>query len=122
MATPLRYRVQRFLVDGEQFFIRGDVTINPGTMSKERVTGPDGHVGNIEMPISPSIAGTIVDTPGLDVIRFRSFEGVTVVAELANGKTWVFRNSDQINAEAMNLSNGEIPFEFSAESAEEIAG
>lgn len=76
-------------VDGQRYMLVGEFEYNPSLFTRETLTGEDTVHGYSEKPITPHIAGTLRDSNGLTVADLNAMTGVTVVAQLANGKTIV---------------------------------
>lgn len=79
-------------VDGVTYQLAGDFEYSTATVSRETLTGQDTVHGYSEKPIAPHIAGTLRDSGGLSLSSINAMSNVTVVAELANGKTAIGRN------------------------------
>jgi Phage tail tube protein len=79
--------VAYFSVDGVRFPLVGDLTYDPGTVKRKSEAGQDVVHGYSEEPYAPSIQASLRDTGGYSVAAINAMTGVTVVAELANGKT-----------------------------------
>lgn len=79
-------------VDGQGFLLVGDFEYNPSKVTRESLVGMDGPHGYSEKPRVGSIAGTLRDSGGLSVSALNAMTNVTVVCELANGKTIIGRN------------------------------
>jgi Phage tail tube protein len=96
-------------VDGVSFLLRGDFAYNPSSVTRETLTGMDGVHGFSEKPFPGSISGTLTDAGGLSVASFNAMSNVTVVCELANGKTIIGRNMWTV--EAQEVKSTEATFE-----------
>lgn len=93
MANPNRLAGTASLtVDGVNYLLVGDFEYNPSKVTRETLNGMDGVHGFSEKPRPGSISGTLRDTGGLTVADLNAMDNVTVVAELANGKTVIGRN------------------------------
>ena len=79
-------------VDGVAYQLVGDFEYSPSTVSRESLVGMDRVHGYSEKPNVPHISGTIRDMGSLSVTALNQMTNVTVVAELANGKTIVGNN------------------------------
>lgn len=121
MARTIRHRVLAVRIDGQQYLAGpGEWTYRPDSVSREEQIGTDGHVSFVEEPQTAMLAGNIVDDGELDIKWLRNLSGVTVTAELANGKTIQIINAAQTNGEAVNLGNGQVPVEFKGRFSEEL--
>lgn len=74
-------------VDGVTFMMSGDFSYKISGVSRETLKGPDGIHGYSETPQQGYIAATLRDSANLSVSDINAMSNVTVVAELANGKT-----------------------------------
>jgi hypothetical protein len=74
-------------VDGASFMLAGDFSYKVSGFSRETLKGQDGVHGYSETPQPGYIAATIRDSKGLSISDINAMTNVTVVAELANGKT-----------------------------------
>lgn len=108
-----------FRINGVQYAIAGDFTINAGLPTKEAVIGMDGSVGYKVTPRQASIEGNVRDHSGLDVKTLLGLEGVTVTAEMANGKTWVLANATQVGEGDISPDESTLGVRFEAQQAEE---
>jgi hypothetical protein len=78
--------------DGKTYPVRGEFKYNPGTVKRESKTGMDGVHGYSEAPRVPFISCAMTDTGDMSVAAINAMNNVTVVVELANGKTIIGRN------------------------------
>ena len=79
-------------VDGKGYMVAGDFEYNPSKVTRETMSGMDGVHGYSEKPRPGSISATLRDAGGLTVADLNDMTNVTIVAELANGKTIIGRN------------------------------
>lgn len=79
-------------VDGKSYMLVGDFEYNPSKVTRESLSGMDGVHGYSEKPRPGSISGTLRDSGGLTVADLNDMTNVTIVTELANGKTVIGRN------------------------------
>ncbi|MCP3017961.1 phage tail tube protein [Cupriavidus basilensis] len=79
-------------VDGKSYMLVGDFEYNPSKFTRQTLSGQDGVHGYSETPRPGSISGTLRDSADLTVADLNSMTNVTIVAELANGKTIIGRN------------------------------
>lgn len=109
-------------VNGVQYRAKAtNFEYNLGIAKKEAVVGIDGFHGYKELPITAYIQGAITDEQDLDVRNFAELTGVTVTAELANGKVVTFKNAHQAADLDQGTEEGEIPFRFEAAFGEEVS-
>lgn len=79
-------------VNGQSFMVVGEFSYNPSKVVRESLKGMDGIHGYKEAPTVPHISAKLRDSGGLSVVALNAMTNVTVVAELANGKTIIGRN------------------------------
>ncbi|NID15381.1 phage tail tube protein [Luteibacter yeojuensis] len=95
-------------VDGQTYMLVGAFEYSPSKFARETATGQDGVHGYIEKPVAPHIAGTLRDSGGLSVESLGDMTNVTVVAELANGKTIIGRNMWTVESQTSKQDDGTI--------------
>ncbi|WP_237387332.1 phage tail tube protein [Xenorhabdus sp. Sc-CR9] len=74
-------------VDGMSIMVAGDFTYSPSTVTRETLTGMDSVHGYKEKPEPCFISCRVRDSGGTTVADFNKQTNVTIVAEIANGKT-----------------------------------
>jgi hypothetical protein len=79
-------------VDGNNKLLRGDFEYSPSAFERESIAGMDKVHGYIEKPNVPHISGTLTDAGDLSLADLNAMTNVTVICELANGKTITGRN------------------------------
>ena len=72
--------------------VRGEFQYSPSKVTRESIVGRDGIHGYKESPMTPHISVKLTDGNSLSVAQLNAMTNVTVVAELANGKTIIGRN------------------------------
>jgi hypothetical protein len=95
-------------VDGVTYMLVGDFEYSPSTKNRESLVGMDGVHGYKEKPMAPHISGTLRDSAGLSVASLNDMTNVSVVAELANGKTVVGRNMWTVESQTAKSEDGTI--------------
>jgi hypothetical protein len=73
--------------NGVTIMVAGQFKYSPSTVKRETLTGMDRVHGYKEKPSAPYISCQVRDSGGTTVADFNDMTDVTVVAELANGKT-----------------------------------
>lgn len=73
--------------NGVTIMVAGQFKYSPSTVKRETLTGMDRVHGYKEKPSAPYISCQVRDSGGTTVADFNDMTNVTVVAELANGKT-----------------------------------
>ena len=73
--------------NGVSIMVAGQFKFSPSKLKRETLTGMDYVHGYKEKPSAPFISCQVRDSGGTTVADFTDMTNVTVVAELANGKT-----------------------------------
>lgn len=110
-----------FKIDGTQHAIAGDFTINPGVPLQEEIVGLDRSIAFKTTYQAATIEGEVRDRADLDVKEILALEGVTITAEMANGKAWVFADATQAGSGELNVAEGSFQVRFVASRAEELS-
>ena len=95
-------------VNGQSYMLRGDFAYMPSKVSRESLAGMDAVHGFKEAPVPGSISCTISDSGGLTVADLNDMDNVTVVAELANGKTIIGRNMWTVETQESKATDATI--------------
>ncbi len=106
-------------VNGVSYLLRGDFEYSPSAVARESVVGMDQVHGFIEKPNTPHISGTLTDAGGLKVADLNAMSDVTVIAELANGKTIVGRNMWTVDTQTAKATDGTIEVKWEGPSVTE---
>lgn len=96
-------------INGANYLVAGNFTWSPSRKDRETMVGMDGVHGYSEKPTAGFIAADLRDTGGLVVGDFDDMTDVTVVAELANGKTVVGRNVWTVGQREVNSTEATVP-------------
>jgi len=107
-------------VDGNQYALRGSLTVSPDAIERAGVAGQDGVHGFTEKPRVPSISGDISDSAGLSLTDLRAIVDSTITVELANGKQYVLRDAWTSDAFELNTVEGQIGVKFEGLKCEEV--
>jgi hypothetical protein len=107
-------------VDGQQYPLRGSLTVSPDMIEREGIPGQDGIHGYIERPRVPFIEGDFSDIGNLSLSAIQRMTDVTVTAELANGKQYVLRNAWTSTAREFNAADGQATVRWEGMAAEEL--
>lgn len=87
--------------DGVRLSLVGEFTYRPSGVMRETKMGADGFHGHKEKPIQGQIKAKLRDTSALSVSALNRMVDISVVAELANGKTIIGRNMAQVGEPPM---------------------
>lgn len=79
-------------IDGKSYSLVGELAYRPSQSNNETLVGMDGVHGFKGTPAAGMIKGKFRDSGSIQVQTLAQATDVTVVAELANGKTIVGRN------------------------------
>jgi hypothetical protein len=107
-------------VDGQQYPLRGNLTVSIDTIEREGIPGQDAIHGYIERPRVPFIEGDFSDLNGLSLVALQRMDDVTVTAELANGKQYILRNSWTSTAREFNAADGQATVRWEGMAGEEV--
>lgn len=119
-ANPQRLAGTAFLsVDGVSYMLVGDFEYSPSKVSRETLIGMDAVHGFSEKPNAGHISGTIRDAGNLSVAALNAMENVTVVAQLANGKTIVGRNMWTVETQTAKSAEATIEVKWEGMSVSE---
>jgi len=112
MANVLAGTAQ-ITVDGNSYMLEGAAKYSPSTVRRETLMGMDGYHGVKETPVPGSISFTVRDAGDLVISDFNGMRNVTVVLQLANGKTVVGRNMACVEAQEIDSTEatGDLKFE-----------
>jgi len=107
-------------VDGEQWALRGNLTISPMAFARTPIAGMDGIHGYSQAPQTPYIEADISDLGGLALKRLETFCNVTVTVELLNGKVYVLANAWVQGPLELNGVDGTVTVRFDGMSMREM--
>jgi hypothetical protein len=106
-------------VDGQSFMLSGDLSYIVSKVKRETLIGQDGVHGYSETPVAGSISGTLRDGGTLSVAAINAMSNVSVVAELANGKTIIGRNMWTTEAQEVKTADATFEVKWEGFSVEE---
>jgi hypothetical protein len=108
-------------LDGSVLDVKGNWTYNFGQPKRDAIVGHDTVHGYKELPQVPYVEGTITDRNSLDMVNdILNVTDATLVLELANGKTGVWRNAWYAGEGDITTEEAEVAVRFEAMSAEEV--
>jgi hypothetical protein len=96
------------MVDGISIMVAGDFSYSPSTVTRETLTGMDHVHGYKEKPNPGYISCRIRDSGGTTVADFNDQTSVTIVAELANGKTIIGEGMWTVNTQEVKSEDAEF--------------
>lgn len=106
--------------DGRQLPLRGNFTVSPSRTERQGVAGLDRVHGYIETPRVPFIEGDVTTEESISVEEMDAITNATVVAELANGKTYVLREAYTKSAHEINAHDGSFKVRFEGTECDEF--
>lgn len=107
--------------DDQQFPLKGSLTVSPSMVEREMISGQDRVHGYKEMPRVPFVEMTVSTLGELSLERIEAMTGVTVTAELKNGRVYVFRNATCTAAFEIDTEEGQFTVKFEGESCDELS-
>lgn len=96
-------------IDGTPYNVVGRAGYRVSTITRETQVGMDGVHGFKETPVPGNIVATLRDSGGLTVANLNTMTSVTVVLQLANGKTVM--GSGMWTVEAQDVDSEEATLE-----------
>lgn len=99
-------------VDGTTYMVTADFKYKPASKKRETLAGMDSIHGYKETPSAPYIAMNLRDWGGLTVADFNTMTDVTVVAELANGKTVIGRAMWTVEEQEVDSTDAKFDVRF----------
>ncbi|KTT24265.1 phage tail protein [Pseudomonas oryzihabitans] len=106
-------------VDGANYMMAGDFSYKVSGVTRDTLKGQDGVHGYSEMPVQGYIGGTLRDSGGLSMAALNAMTSVTVVLELANGKTVIGRNMWSTEQQENKTTEATIEMKFEGPSVTE---
>lgn len=106
-------------IDGANYMLSGDFSYKVSGVSRETLKGPDGVHGYSETPQQGYIAMTLRDSSTLSQADLNAMSNVTLVAELANGKTIIGRNMWATDQAETKVTDATIEVKFEGPSVTE---
>lgn len=106
-------------VDGQTYSVAGDFEYDPSTKARETLSGQSGVDGYSEKPKPGEIKATLRDMGGLSLAAINAMTGVTVVVELANGKTIIGSNMWTVEPQGAKAEDATVPVTWQGRSVTE---
>ena len=109
-------------IDGDMQDVIGDFKFGLGKPTREGQVGHNGVHGFKQIPTIPFIEGEIRDGNKVSLDAIAKIKDATITLELANGKTYVFKNAWSCNPDGLGLGTeeGNIAIRFEALSGHEV--
>lgn len=106
-------------VDGQTLMLAADLAYSVSNISRETLIGQDSVHGYAEKPSQSYIHATLRDSGTLSLAAINAWDDVTVVCELANGKTIVGRNMWTTEAQEVKTTEGTFEVKFEGADVQE---
>ena len=107
-------------VDGQTYMLAADLTYSPSKVTRETLVGQDRVHGYKETPHAGYISGTFRDAGSLTAQNFNDMTNVSVICELANGKTIAGRNMWTVEAQEVKTMEGTFDVRWESFSVQEM--
>lgn len=105
--------------DGQGYAVSGDFEYNPSSVTRTTLSGQSGVDGYSEKPRPGQIKATLRDMAGLSLAALNAMTNVTVVCELANGKTIIGRNMWTVEDQSAKAEDATVPVTWESPSVTE---
>jgi hypothetical protein len=120
-ADPNRLAGIAYLtINGVSYMIAGDAKYSPSTVKRETLTGQSGVDGYSEMPVAGFISMSVRDSANFKVADFNAMRDVTVVLELASGKTVTGGNMWCTEAQEVDTTDAKFEVRFDGRNVVEV--
>ena len=103
-------------VDGEQLSVEGSVEVPMSDVTRETLLSTNGVAGYSEMPVIPYVPLNARITDKTSIKKLVENTGMTVTAELANGKVYTLEEAYLAGDLAFNASDGTCTLRFEGKS------
>lgn len=107
-------------VDGKSLMLAGDLSYRVSKVTRETLVGQDAVHGYSEKPEAGFISCSVRDAGSLKVADFAKMTNVTVVCELANGKTITGRKMWTVEAQEVKTMDATFDVRWEGLSVEEV--
>lgn len=109
-------------IDGEMQSVVGEFKFGLGKPTREGLVGHDGVHGFKQIPTIPFLEGEVRDGQNVSLDKLAAVKDATITLELANGKTYVWKNAWGCNPDGLGMGTeeGNIAVRFEALSAQEV--
>jgi hypothetical protein len=106
-------------IDGINYLVAGDLKYQVSGVTRETLVGQDSVHGYSEKPRQGKISMSLRDWGGLSMADVQAMSDVTIVAELANGKTIVGRNMWNVEDQEVDTTEAKADIVFEGKSVVE---
>jgi hypothetical protein len=108
-------------VDGRQIPLRGNLTVSPNVIERTMLAGQDGIHGFQELPRVPWIELDMSTLPEIEIEELEGQVGVTVVAQLANGRQYSLEDACCRGGIEINARDGQCRVRWEGENCREMS-
>ena len=112
IASPFLAGIAQLIVNGTSYLLEGDLSYKVSTVARETLIGQDAVHGFAEKPVAGFISCNIRDSGGLSVASINAMTNVTVIAQLANGKTIIGTGMWSVDSQEVSTEDGKIPVKW----------
>lgn len=107
-------------VDGRTIPLRGNLTVSPNIIERTMIAGQDSVHGYQELPRVPYIQLDMSTLPDVEIEELESQVGVTVVAQLANGRQYSLNDACCRGGIEINARDGQATIRWDGQTCEEM--
>ena len=107
-------------VDGRPYQLVGEFSYTPSKFERETLMGMDGIHGMAEKPRPGEIKGKLRDYGDFSIASLNAMRNVTVVVQLANGKTIVGRNMWTVESQEVAGEDASVPVTWQGPDVQEL--
>jgi hypothetical protein len=107
-------------VDGQQYALRGNLTVSPSPVERTMMAGQDGVHGYQELPRVPYIEGDFSTLPTFSLETVLTQTDSTVIAQCANKIEYVLHNAVVKGGFEANTRDGQVRVRWEGLNCEEI--
>lgn len=108
-------------VDGQQYALRGNLTVSPSPVERTMLAGQDGIHGFQELPRVPYIEGDFSTLPNFSLEDLLTQTDTTVIAQCANQYEYVLHNAVVKGGFEANTRDGQVRVRWEGLNCEEIS-
>ena len=118
--TNFIFGVGQCYIDGVNYQVQGDVSINPTVIKYEPKSGFSGNFGAQASYMWNSVEMNLWDNPQVAISQFQNMTASTISVELISGKSFVFTNAIINEVSPLNAVEGTFKVKFSATTCDEL--
>lgn len=96
------------------------ISASIGYEKREKMLGLGGIAGDKVTPIAPRLEATIIVTPEVSVSALNLVQGVTVEAQMADGRSYVFEGASVVEPLKHSAEDGTADIAFEALAGMEV--